>query len=82
MQRNFVVNTFSLRPSLLTFYILAITVRTTSFKKTKILHSARSIFVCFVWISEHRILPHTAFSNWFYRKDGKCLLCGTNSVFK
>jgi hypothetical protein len=82
MQRNFLVNMFSLRPRLLTFYILAITARTTSFKKTKILHSARSIYVFFVWISEHRILAHIAFSNWFYRRDGKCLLWGTNSVFK
>ena len=35
MQRNFLVNMFSLRPRLLTFYILAITARTTSFKKNQ-----------------------------------------------
>ena len=35
MQRNFVVHMFSLHPSLLTFSILAITARTTSFKIPK-----------------------------------------------
>jgi len=41
--------------ALLTVSNLAVTLCTNSFEHYKILHSARSVFVCFLWISEQTV---------------------------
>jgi hypothetical protein len=41
--------------ALLTVSNLAVTVHTNNFEHYKILHSARIVFICFVWISDQTV---------------------------
>jgi len=59
MQRNFLVNMFSLRPRLLTFYILAITIRTTSFNKPNSTFCPQYIYVFCVDLGTQNFGPHS-----------------------
>ena len=50
---------------------------------SRIVHSANTVFMCFVFISEKSsyfcLIQHKMFG--FYDRDEKCLLRGTNWVF-
>ena len=43
-----------------------------------------TLYLCVLYLSENkqRLVPLTALTDWFYNRDEKCLLRGTNWVFK
>ena len=43
-----------------------------------------TLYLCVLYLSENkqRLVPLTAYTDWFYNRDEKCLLRGTNWVFK
>ena len=43
-----------------------------------------TLYLCVLYLSENkqRLVPLTAKTDWFYNLDKKCLLRGTNWVFK
>ena len=50
--------------------------------KTSTFHP-QSVFMCFAWISEQTaIVSLYSFIDWFYTRDGVCLLRGTDWIFK
>ena len=48
-----------------------------------ILRSAHTVYLCVLCGCENkqRLFPYTALTDWFYNRDGVCLLGGTDWIF-
>jgi hypothetical protein len=47
-----------------------VTIYTTRLNIPKILRSAHTVYLCFVWIWEQRLFPCSTLSGWFNNRDG------------
>ena len=64
--------------SVLTYYSLLVTWRTNSFNIQQ-LYSLPTLYLC---ENKQRLVPLASYTDWFYNRDEKYLLGGTNWIFK
>jgi hypothetical protein len=52
-------------------------------KHLQIVRSAHTVYLCVLRESEskQRLFPYTALTDWFYNREGVCLLRGTEWIF-
>jgi hypothetical protein len=65
-----------------TIYSPAVTVCTSSLTFSSSTFCPQTVFMCFVWISEQRVIVSLYSINWLvFITEGVCLLCGTDWIF-